>query len=90
MLRIPMDTYRYITRPSRSLTDSAPTTDRRTATEDGEHAENTLESSLKLVQIGKQRKTALYIALVDLHRLRTAENRTKSARNQPLTSYIKM
>ena len=44
----------------------------------------------KLVQIRKQRKTALYIALVDLHRLRTAENRTKSARNQPLTSYIKM
>ena len=46
---LPINTYRYITRPSHSLTDSAPTTDRKTATEDGEHAEITLESSLKLV-----------------------------------------
>ena len=40
-------------RPSRSLTESAPTSNRRTATEDGEHAENTLENSPKLAQIRK-------------------------------------
>ena len=72
-------------RPSHSLTDSAPTTNRKTAAEDGKHAENTLENSPKLAQIEKQRKSALYIALADACRLFTAENLTKSAHDQPLT-----
>ena len=84
MLRIPKNTYIY-SRPSRSLTDSAPTTDRKTATEDGEHAEITLESSPRSENSGNQQKTALYIALADACRLFTAENITESTRNKPLT-----
>lgn len=79
-----LPTSRSSTKADGNWTDSAPTSNRRTAAEDGKHAENTTKSSPKLTQIRKQRKLALYIALADLHRLITAEKHTKLARNQPM------
>ena len=86
MLRIPINTYIYITRPSRSLTESdGLSTHHRpqNSRQNRKHAEITLKSSLNLVQIGKQRKTALYIALCRpsqaRNRRKTHEFGTKSA-----------
>ena len=48
-----LPTSRSSTKADGNRTESAPTSNRRTAAEDGKHAENTAKSSPKLTQIGQ-------------------------------------